>query len=444
MSQAGIASLNNIHPGQLDLHVAKLIVNVNGTVGTGANYSSLTSAMAAAVSGDTIFLMPGTYTENVTLTPGVAVSSFDCDGLNGNVIINGTLTMTGAGICTLSGMELKTNSAPFLIVSGSAASIVFLENCVVNCSNNTGISHTSSSASSVIGIKRCFGSVFGGGTTLFTSTSPGELNLSYCSIGTATTASTSTAGFHTITNSEINFPITTSGTCSLLCFFSLFNNSVTSFTIGGSGPNSIDNCTIEGSTQSAISIGSALTLTNSTVNSSNTNAITGVGTLTYSDITFSGSSSLINTTTKVALQTKLGSLNLLTPLSVSSPQTLVRDSVTGAVGVSTSGGFSWSDTSGTFSAVSGNGYFITATATANLPASPTEGDTIKFIVDNASQVLTIQANTGQKIRIGDLINGATAGTCTSQFQGDGISLVYRSTGATWFAENAPQGTWTLS
>ena len=108
---------------------------------------------------------------------------------------------------------------------------------------------------------------------------------------------------------------------------------------------------------------------------------------------------------------------------------------------STGAGFAWSDTSGAFAATAENGYFITATATGTLPASPNEGDTISFIVDT-TQFLTIQANTGQKIRLGTTISAA-AGTCVNNFRGDAIELVYRSTGTTWFATTSI-GTWTIT
>jgi hypothetical protein len=109
---------------------------------------------------------------------------------------------------------------------------------------------------------------------------------------------------------------------------------------------------------------------------------------------------------------------------------------------SVSAGFAWSDTSGAFAAVAQNGYFITATSTATLPASPSEGDTIIFVVDT-TQILTIQANTGQLIRIGSTISAA-AGTATSNARGDSIVIVYRSTGTTWFARGAPEGIWTVT
>lgn len=114
----------------------------------------------------------------------------------------------------------------------------------------------------------------------------------------------------------------------------------------------------------------------------------------------------------------------------------------GAITISLTGtGFAWSDQSGSFSAVAANGYFITATSTATLPATPIEGDAISFIVDT-TQFLTITGNTGQKIRLGTTLSGA-AGTCVNNARGDSIELVYRSTGTTWFGRTSI-GTWSIT
>lgn len=106
-----------------------------------------------------------------------------------------------------------------------------------------------------------------------------------------------------------------------------------------------------------------------------------------------------------------------------------------------SGGLAWSDQSGSFTAAVSNGYFITAASTPTLPASPSEGDTISFIVDTTS-TCTITGNTGQKIRLGSTLS-ASAGTCANNARGDAIELIYRSTGATWFALSSV-GTWTIT
>lgn len=102
---------------------------------------------------------------------------------------------------------------------------------------------------------------------------------------------------------------------------------------------------------------------------------------------------------------------------------------------------SWVDKGTSFAALSGVGYFVTGTATATLPASPVQGNTIRFSVDTAS-LLTITANTGQIIRLGSTATAA-AGTCVNTQQGDSIELVYRTSDTTWIAQSAV-GAWNLT
>jgi hypothetical protein len=103
--------------------------------------------------------------------------------------------------------------------------------------------------------------------------------------------------------------------------------------------------------------------------------------------------------------------------------------------------FPWTDEGGSFAAAASNGYFVTAVATATLPASPSQGNIIRFVVDTSGAV-TIKANTGQFIRIGRVIS-ASAGTAVSTLQGDTLDLVYRSSSTTWYA-NDNNGTWVVS
>lgn len=107
------------------------------------------------------------------------------------------------------------------------------------------------------------------------------------------------------------------------------------------------------------------------------------------------------------------------------------------------GGFTWTDVSGAFSPLKNNGYFITGTATGTLPASPVQGDTIKFFIDHASQVLTIDAPGTQIIRMGSLVTSA-GGTATSTVQGDSVELVYRASNTCWCAIAGFTGTWVMA
>lgn len=107
------------------------------------------------------------------------------------------------------------------------------------------------------------------------------------------------------------------------------------------------------------------------------------------------------------------------------------------------GGFVWNDASGAFSPLKENGYFITGTATGTLPAAPAQGDTIKFFVDHASQLLTIQATAGKIIRLGTQVSSA-AGTFVSTAQGDSVELTYRTSDTCWCAVAGITGTWTFT
>ncbi len=107
------------------------------------------------------------------------------------------------------------------------------------------------------------------------------------------------------------------------------------------------------------------------------------------------------------------------------------------------GGFTWTDVSGAFSPLQNNGYFVTGTATGTLPASPAQGDTIKFFVDHATQLLTIKAAGTQIIRFGSLVSSA-GGTFVSTLQGDSVELTYRTSDTCWCAIAGFSGTWTLT
>lgn len=106
-------------------------------------------------------------------------------------------------------------------------------------------------------------------------------------------------------------------------------------------------------------------------------------------------------------------------------------------------GFTWNDVSGAFSPLKSNGYFITGTSTGTMPAAPTQGDTIKFFVDHATQDLTVQASGTQIIRMGSLVSSA-GGTAISTAQGDSVEFVYRASDTCWCAVCGFSGVWVLA
>ncbi len=296
-------STNNYGP-------AKFIVD--GTTVANGTHSTIAAALTSASSGDTVFIRPGTYVENLTLKAGVNLTAYSCDSsLNAtaHVIISGTCTLTTAGSVTISGIQLQTNSAAILAVTGTLASIVNLNNCYLNCTNATGITFSSSSASAVINIYNCNGDIGTTGISLFTHSSAGVLRINNSGIGNtgnSTTASTCSAGFISFNYSIIAFPISySSPSVSAGFVMNQFYGSATnttSLTTSGTGTVTCVKNFFATGTASAISVGAGTTvsLLENVIDSSNTNVVTGAGTVVYTSNDFPNSSSTINTTTQTA------------------------------------------------------------------------------------------------------------------------------------------------
>ncbi len=277
---------------------------VNPTAGLGT-HTTVQAAVTAASSGDTIVVTANSsaYTENVTLKVGVDIVADTADAFNPNVTISGTLTLTAAGSVSISGINLQTNNAALLAVTGSAASVVNLINCNLNCLNNTGITFSSSSGAAEINLYFCSGNLGTTGIGLFSHSSGGTLFFASCffnNTGASTTASTCSAGVLNTEKSNYVFPITISGTGSLQMEYDAVDASATNttgLTLGGSGAQFIRYTKVASGTASAISIGSTATLSHMEINSTNTNAITGGGTINATCMAYIGSSSTVNTTT---------------------------------------------------------------------------------------------------------------------------------------------------
>lgn len=335
---------------------------VVSTVGGEGTHTTIAGALTSASSGDTIFIMPGTYTENPTLKGGVNLVAFVGDGDTPNVIINGKCTLTTAGQVVISGIQLRTNSDFFLAVTGSAASAINLEHCYLNCLNNTGISYTSSSGSSSIIVKDCFGNLGTTGIGIYSSSGAGTFdwyNTAITNSGASSTASSNSANtihhFYCVFNS----PFSTSSGATIGAFSSSYNTTsinTTAITTAGTGSATLEFCEVLSGTASALSAGVGTTILayHTRINSSNTNAVTGAGTYTSAYVNFSGSSSTVNTTTQtyqpftVAIQTFTGS-------GTYTPTTNMKFCIIEAVGGGGGGGGCPSTTSAQESVGAGGG-----------------------------------------------------------------------------------------
>ena len=245
--------------------------------GGNGDFLTLAAAMASATSGTTIFLKPGTYTENVTLKAGVNITAFTCDAYTPNVTISGTLTASFSGNVSISGIKLQTNGTnPFLNVTG-ASGVIFI-NCFFNCTTNTGM--ITSNASANITCYSCQSSSISN-FTLFNLINIGSLNFYGCVLrntGNSTTASTTAAGVVAFNNTYCEFVLTTSSGGTLDIRNSLITSvgaATTAITTAGTGNSLITLTKILSGSSSAVSIGTGtmVAMSNCVVDSTNTNAI---------------------------------------------------------------------------------------------------------------------------------------------------------------------------
>lgn len=295
---------------------AKFIVDASSANGT---HTTIASATAAASSGDIIAIRPGTYTENLTLKSGISYISLE-DSQSGTitkVIIVGKMIDNGvAVVVTFKGIQFNTNS-DFIAVLSGASNVVF-NLCFLNCANNTGLSITNGSSN--IYLNYCDTNLATTGIHLWSLTG-GVLWITYCelansgnSVATGTLSSGSVVMKYT--NSDILMATSSTGVLQLTyCQFASFSSpeNTTWVTTAGTNVNWIQNCILYSGTASAISVGSGTTVEcyRTTIQSSNTNAVTGAGTFKSDAPSYVGTSRLNNATTKTF--TEVGDSGTFTP-----------------------------------------------------------------------------------------------------------------------------------
>lgn len=310
MSQQQFFTGGGAGPGGADLHVARYIVSAGGGP-NGANYTTLPLAYAAAVAAggnQTVFVQPGTYNiGTMALSPNVGITAYDCDGVIPNVIINGKMTANFTGICAFSGIYFVNNSDNVLAVTGTGASQIRFIDCWLQV-GGTAFAVTNSNPNCAVSFETCQGDITG--TSAYFAFTGGAVNVNnsffFNSVESAT-ANTFTTASIGIQSSVFDSPIVNSG----LGGVSLVNTTMillndTCITTGGATNSDlvIYNCHIDSNNATAITIGAGgtMTIANTSVGSSATDAITGAGTLRYSPIAFTKSSSSVTVAAQVPIK----------------------------------------------------------------------------------------------------------------------------------------------
>lgn len=284
--------------------VAKWIVDATAGQGT---HTTIQAAINAASSGDTIFIRTGSYTENLTLSKNLTIYAFASQFRTvTSVSITGKATLSGSSIdVKFSGITFITSSDNSISLTGTGSSIT-CENCYFSAVNANSIAATGSIATNLY-LENCSGSITGPFTLFTTTNAPIWIMDSFFTdvSGTPVSSTSSNAQINLI-NSSFSIPFATTSAGVIQAFYCLFGPTLTPYSnttwlsTAGTATSFMFYCKLYSGTAVAISVGTGTTVEayNCVVHSSNTNAISGAGSLNYSGLSFAGTSSLINTTTQ--------------------------------------------------------------------------------------------------------------------------------------------------
>jgi hypothetical protein len=275
------------------------------------------------------------------------------------------------------------------------------------------------------------------------NTGGSEVDLFNCSVGSGTTNVMTVSGLFITNGSAVYCPVNFVTGSNLLSDFTTFGKTIT---LSNNSTGYLRNFTATGGASAAITMSSsaAIALTHGVVSSSNNPAIAGAGagTLTYSDLVFTGNAAFAGTLTLATVAWRPYSQEIASTDATKVGTCAFNSSqfnvdTNGFVSLQ-GGGVTWIDQATGIVLAINTGYFVTAATTQTLPASPSQGDVVKIVADTTGAVV-VTANTGQQIRVGTTIS-STAGTMTSTLQGDSLELIYRAASTTWVSI-ATTGVW---
>lgn len=152
---------------------------VDNTPGSG-NYSTIGMAITAAESiayVGPILIKPGIYTEDITMEPGINLTAYP--GSESQIVtINGSISVSSAGVFDISNVTLTRETGSVIVVSGTGVCSVVLSNVLIQV-QDVGITFYNSNAQSEFIINNSVILSEPSANFILDLNSPGSVNIYY-------------------------------------------------------------------------------------------------------------------------------------------------------------------------------------------------------------------------------------------------------------------------
>jgi hypothetical protein len=382
------------------------IVDPNGL----GDFTTIQAAINASTSGETIYIRPGTYSENISLIAGINLIGVRGATNLEQVNIIGKVQGSYSGTSWISYLRIETDGDYALEITGSNPTILNVSNCEIVASDFDGINNDCSNAGCALNCSFLSLDVEVNTLTAFSSSTAGSTNFSnfgFTNSGSTTVRSIASSGKINFSSGFSLVPITLSGTAASnpsLCAFGSTSIATIPMIISSSATCFPRNCEFASNTVAALQIDGTVIIWNCNIFSlGGTTALSGSGTVTASNLYFPGGQGITPN---------------ISPLSTyfESPQ------------------FVWTEVTGTSANLVQRRGFIPnngALVTLTLPASSQLGSTIE-VVGKGSGGWRISQNAGQSINFGNRTTTVGAsGRLDSTNQFDSIRLVCTVADTTW-------------
>ena len=252
-------------------------------------HQTITAALAAASTGDTIFVRPGTYIENITLVPGISICGMPGTEGIAKTILNGKITQTATGTASVSHLRIVGNGDVCLDIGGSGTIQTLFQNCWFFFSDAD--CFTCNNANASPNFRECNFNQLADTLDMYNITACNDiqfLNCNYFNSSSLPGTSNISAGLVRFIYTRImNQKFTSSSTANIQGRYSQFityEQNVTPITTAGTGANhEFEMCYFRTGSATAIVCGAGTTvvLDNISINSTNTTQITETGTVYY-------------------------------------------------------------------------------------------------------------------------------------------------------------------